>query len=137
LPAIVDTSALVGLALSRDPRHADIAAAIAAEPGSLTVPLTVVVETAQLIGRRLGAASESAWLRALIAGTWVIESPGVSDLERAAQLIDQYHEADIGLVDATIVAIAERLGSTRLYTLDRRDFSLLRPRHIAAFELLP
>lgn len=32
---------------------------------------------------------------------------------------------------------AERLGSTRLYTLVRRDFSLIRLRHVAAFELLP
>ena len=137
MPAIVDTSALMALALSREPRHADVTAAIAAERGSLTVPLTVVVEAAQLIGSRLGAVAEAAWLRALVSGPWAIEPPTPADLERAAQLIDQYREADIGLVDATIVAMAERLGSVRLYTLDRRDFSIVRPRHVAAFELLP
>ena len=137
MPAIVDTSALVALVPSRDPWHAAVAAAIAAERGSLTVPLTVVVEAAQLIGRRLGAAAESAWLRALIAGPWAIEPSTVPDLERAAQLIDQYREADIGLVDATVVAMAERLGSVRLYTLDRRDFGIIRPRHVASLELLP
>ena len=137
MPAIVDTSALVALVQSRDPWHAAVAAAIAAERGSLTVPLTVVVETAQVIGRRLGAAAESAWLRALVAGRWAIEPSTVPDLERAAQLIDQYREADIGLVDATVVAMAERLGSVRLYTLDRRDFGIIRPRHVASLELLP
>jgi predicted nucleic acid-binding protein len=40
-------------------------------------------------------------------------------------------------VDATVVAMAERLGSVRLYTLDRRDFGIIRPRHVASLELLP
>lgn len=137
MPAIVDTSAVVALVQSRDPWHAAVVAAIAAERGSLTIPLTVVVEAAQLIGRRLGAEAEAAWLRALVAGTWAIEPTTVQDLERAAQLIDQYREADIGLVDATVVAMAERLGSVRLYTLDRRDFGIIRPRHVASLELLP
>lgn len=137
MPAIVDTSVLVALLRTSEPRHAAVAAAIAAERGSLVVPLTVVVEAAQLIGSRLGPAAESAWLRGLAAGPWAIEPSAAPDLERAAELIDQYREADIGLVDATIVAMAERLGSVRLYTLDRRDFSIIRPRHVAAFELLP
>lgn len=137
MPAIVDTSALVALLRTGEPQHAAVAAAIAAERGSLVVPLPVVVETAQLIGSRLGPAAESAWLRSLAAGPWAIEPSTTPDLERAADLIDRYREADIGLVDATIVAMAERLGSIRLYALDRRDFSIVRPRHVAAFELLP
>ena len=137
MPAIVDTSALVALLRASEPQHAAVAAAIAAERGSLVVPLTVVVEAAQMVGSRLGPAAESAWLRGLAAGPWAIEPSAVPDLERAAELIDRHREADIGFVDATIVAMAERLGSTRLYTLDRRDFSLIRPRHVAAFELLP
>jgi hypothetical protein len=137
MPAIVDTSALIALALSGEPRHADVVTAIAAERGSLTVPLTVVVEAAQLIGSRLGAGAEVAWLRALVSSPWAIEAPTATDLERAAQLIDQYRDADLGLVDATIVALAERLGAVRLYTLDRRDFGIVRPRHAVAFEILP
>ena len=51
--------------------------------------------------------------------------------------MDRYRDADIGFVDAIIVAIAERLASVRLYTLDRGDFTIIRPRHLTAFELLP
>jgi predicted nucleic acid-binding protein len=36
-----------------------------------------------------------------------------------------------------IVAIAERLNITRVLTLDRRDFQLIRPKHCSAFEILP
>ena len=55
-------------------------------------------------------------------------------------MLDGYADANIGFIDAAIVAIAaiaERLGATRLLTLDRRDFGIIRPRHVAAFELLP
>ena len=137
MPAIVDTSALVALVRTGEPRHAAVAASIAAERGSLVVPLTVVVEAAQMIASRLGPAAESAWLRGLASGPWAIEPSPASDLERAAELMDRYRDANIGFVDASIVAMAERLGSTRLYTLDQRDFSMIRPRHVAAFEILP
>lgn len=137
MPAIVDTSALVALVRSSDPRHPAVVAAIAAERGSLVVPLTVVVEAAQFIGNRLGPAAEAAWLRGLATGPWAIEPSTVPDLGRAAEIIDRYRDADIGFVDATIVAMAERLGAMLLYTLDRRDFSIIRPRHVAAFEILP
>jgi predicted nucleic acid-binding protein len=36
-----------------------------------------------------------------------------------------------------VIALAERLGVTRVATLDQRHFSVVRPRHIPAFTLLP
>jgi predicted nucleic acid-binding protein len=48
-----------------------------------------------------------------------------------------YADGRIGFVDAGVAALAERLGAVRIYTLDRRDFSILRPRHTSAFEVLP
>jgi uncharacterized protein len=36
-----------------------------------------------------------------------------------------------------VIAIAERLGITQIATRDRRDFTVVRPRHAGAFELLP
>ena len=59
------------------------------------------------------------------------------DLSRVADLLETYADASIGFADGTIVAMAERLGATRLFTLDRRDFAIIRPRHVEAFELLP
>lgn len=43
----------------------------------------------------------------------------------------------IGEVDAAVPAIVERLGARKLATLDRRHFSVMRPRHVDAIELLP
>lgn len=43
----------------------------------------------------------------------------------------------MGGTDASIVAIAERLGVTQIATLDRRHFGVVRPNHVDAFTLLP
>jgi uncharacterized protein len=36
-----------------------------------------------------------------------------------------------------VVALAERHGAVRIATLNRRHFTVVRPRHADAFELLP
>ena len=46
-------------------------------------------------------------------------------------------DADIGYVDAAVLAVVERLNEPKLATLDRRHFGLLRPRHVAALQLVP
>ncbi len=54
-----------------------------------------------------------------------------------AQLIEIYADLGLGLVDASIVAVAERLNLTEIATMNRRDFAVVRPAHCNAFELLP
>lgn len=49
--------------------------------------------------------------------------------------LEQY--PDIGLVDASIVAIAERFRMKAIATTDRRHFGPIRPRHVKALTLLP
>jgi hypothetical protein len=41
------------------------------------------------------------------------------------------------IVDAAVIAIAERLNLTEVATVDRKHFSIVRPRHVSAFRLLP
>ncbi len=48
-----------------------------------------------------------------------------------------FSDADIGFVDAATIALAERMDIRRMYSLDRRDFSLVRPAQTGAFEVLP
>ena len=54
-----------------------------------------------------------------------------------AERVGQYANLDLGAADASIVALAERLGVSTIATVDRRDFSIVRPKHIAAFGLVP
>jgi hypothetical protein len=46
-------------------------------------------------------------------------------------------DSALGLVDVSIIALAERLRITRVLTLDQRHFRFVRPRHCAAFEVVP
>jgi len=39
--------------------------------------------------------------------------------------------------DASLVALAERLNVVQVFTIDRRDFRVYRPRHTRAFEIFP
>ncbi|HEY8200757.1 MAG TPA: PIN domain-containing protein [Actinomycetota bacterium] len=59
------------------------------------------------------------------------------DWLRVAELVSRYRDLPLGTVDASVVAAAERLQATTIATLDRRHFSVVRPAHVSAFELLP
>lgn len=59
------------------------------------------------------------------------------DLDRVRQILSTYADAELDIVDCCIMALAERLNITRIATFDRRDFSLVRPRHCDFLELLP
>ncbi len=60
-----------------------------------------------------------------------------ADWRRIVELLDEYADLGLGTVDASVIAACERLGVTELATLDRRHFSVVRPRHCEALTLLP
>ena len=62
------------------------------------------------------------------------ESRASADLDRVVGMMAEH---EIGFADAAVATIAERMNATRIYTLDRRHFERVRPRHVARFELLP
>lgn len=105
------------------------------EPALL--PVTALVEVDYFVSTRLGLQAALAVLRSVRAGNFPAEPMNHADLTRAIELVEQYADGDIGLVDASIVAVAERLRITRILTLDRRHFAMFRPRHCPAFELVP
>ena len=67
------------------------------------------------------------------------ELPLPTDIARALELDAKFEDLDLGLVDGTVAAVAERRRVYRVLTSDRRDFSAIRigPRLTRALELLP
>lgn len=62
---------------------------------------------------------------------------GETDVARMRQLMEQYQNLPMDLADAALVRVAERERLRRIFTLDRRDFSVYRPQGLDGFELLP
>jgi len=133
---LVDTSVLLAAADNADPDHGQCIEAISGTNSLVTTPL-VVAETAYLIGRQLGPSAEAALFRALAAGELQVEMITPGDAERIAALIETYADLGLGGTDASLIAVAERLEITRIATLDRRHFAVVRPNHSASFELVP
>ena len=104
---------------------------------SLVVPDLVIPEVTYLLAAGARTSVEADFLRSLVSGHLVIEHVDDGDLLRAAELVETYADLGLGTVDAAVVAIAERLTATKIATLDRRHFSVVRPAHVAGFELLP
>jgi predicted nucleic acid-binding protein len=57
------------------------------------------------------------------------------DLERTAELVRGYAGLPLGAADASVIAVAELLKLTDVATLDRRHFTVVRPKHAAAVNL--
>ncbi|HWH11913.1 MAG TPA: PIN domain-containing protein [Solirubrobacteraceae bacterium] len=133
--AVVDAGPLYAAVDGDDTDHARSRAALERADLRLVIPAMVVAEVTYTVGRRLGATAESAFLRGLAALD--IEGPMPEDLTRMAALVSEYADFPLGGTDASVVALAERLGATTVITLDRRHFAAVVPRHCDMFELLP
>lgn len=107
----------------------------AGEP--LIIPAPVLVEVDYLVHARLHAGVLLSVLDDIDASAFEVAELSRDDYRRIRELCDQYADSDIGLVDAAVLAVVERLREPKLATLDRTHFSLLRPRHVAALQLLP
>ncbi len=78
----------------------------------------VVAEATYFVGQRLGADVEARFLRGL--GSFDVEGPVPEDFERIAELVEQYADFPLGGTDASVIALAERVGATVVIMLDRR-----------------
>jgi predicted nucleic acid-binding protein len=137
---VVDTGPLVAAANHDDRDHGrcvDLMGGAARARRPLLVPAPVIAEVCYLLERERGSRIEAAFLRSFRGRSFTLVALTLADLDRMAELVDQYADLPLGGVDAAVIAIAERLNVTDVATLDRRHFSIVRPRHTKAFTLLP
>jgi predicted nucleic acid-binding protein len=125
---VVDAGPLVAAASTRDRNHERCVALLSEATRPLIVPALVVTEVAYFLADRIGHAAEQAFARSIRDGELVIEAVEPSDWIRISELLEQYADLRLGIVDASVVAACERLDARTLATLDRRHFSVIRPR---------
>lgn len=134
---LVDTSGMIAVLNDREPAHAAVMACLSATTEPLYVPVTVLPEIDYMVSKYLGVRAAIGCFESISAEEFQLTAVLGTDLPRILELMRQYADANIGLVDASLVAVAERLGVRRILTLDRRHFGPIRPRHCPAFEILP
>jgi predicted nucleic acid-binding protein len=134
---IVDAGPLYAAAARRDKHHERSVELLSTAPRPLLVPALVVTEVSYLLADRIGPHAELAFARSLAEAELVAEPVLDSDWGRIAELTEKYLDLPLGMVDASIVALAERRGLDVIATLDQRHFRAVRPRHVEAFTLVP
>ena len=132
---ILDTGPLYASLDRSDADHAACRRLIETIDEPLLIPAPVLVEVDYWIHTRLHAGVLVALLDDILAGAYRVEELQLEDHRRIRELCDRY--ADIGFVDAAVLAVVERLDEPKLATLDHRHFAMMRPRHVEALRLLP
>ena len=132
---VLDTSVVLAATDRRDRHHRRCRDLLESAAEQLVLPAPTLCEIDYWMRERVGVGAMVAILRDVLAGGYVVEDLTDDDYDRAIEVMDRYEQ--IGFVDASVLAICERLEEPKLATLDRRHFGMVRPRHVEALELLP
>lgn len=121
MKVIADTGPLVAAANRRDRAHELAAAIVIAAGRDLVIPSVVLVETDYLLRSRVGVESARLFLGAVASAQHSVAYLTIELLRRATDIDAQYADLDLGLADASVMAIAERENAPVL-TFDFEDF---------------
>lgn len=135
--ALLDTGFLYAVFDADDQHHAQVVKVVDDWQGQLLLPTAVLVELAYLLQSRLGHTTMRSIMQRLVQQSLYMVSITPPDLPRINNLLTQYADAELDFVDATIVTLAERYQVEHIMTVDRRDFSIIRPHHCNYFTILP
>jgi hypothetical protein len=132
---LLDTGALVSLLDRSQTHHAACRRAFEEWRGAVVSTEAVLTEATHLLGRVAGG--PAACVRFFLSGGAVLVPSSAASLKRVAALLDKYADVPMDFADATLVALAEELGSSVVFTTDRTDFSIYRLRGRLPFRILP
>jgi predicted nucleic acid-binding protein len=123
---IADTGFWLALANAADRYHSASLRALDKVREPLICTWPVMTETCHLLTSRLSVESELAFMRSAAAGAFEIFALDTGHLPRLQQLMDKYRALPMDLADASLVVLAEELGSGRILSTDQRDFRAYR-----------
>lgn len=135
MTTLFDTGPIVAAIDRSDKHHARCARFLESLDGPRLVPTTVIVEVCWLLEERPDI--EAAFLESVASGEFQHVAITAADLTRTAELVRTYADLPLGAVDASVVAVAERMKLTDVASLDHRHFTVVRPKHVSALQLLP
>ena len=134
---VVDSSAILAGVDAAHHEHERVAMSMLREPGPFLLSPFVAAEVDYMLATRAGLAHELAFLRSVAEGEYSLQTFHPDEIADMVALIDRYGDLGIGLTDASLVVLADRVGTKRVLTLDERHFRAIRPLRGGAFTLLP
>ena len=134
---ILDTSGVYAFKDESAEEHPAVRQAVESDPGPFILSPFVLAELDYLVSERLGQRVERELLEDVANGAYELAEFSPDDVVTAMELVDRYADLKLGLTDASVAVLAARHRTTRLLTLDERDFRPMRPLYGTAFTLLP
>ncbi len=122
---LLDAGPLIALFDPRDEHHRSCRELLATIDDRLITTAPVLTEAFYMLEGTRGERALREFLRGGGASLWTLDP---ERLARALDLMDAYDDPPMGLADASLVAAAEALRTTMIFTLDRADFARYRPR---------
>ena len=102
--AIVDAGPLYAVLDADDRNHRRSVEVLQRRDLELVIPALVVAEVTYMVGRRLGAHAEAAFLRGL--ESFQVDAPAPEDWPRIATLVEQYGGFPLGGTDASVITLS-------------------------------
>ena len=132
---LLDTGALVSL-LDRSQRHHEHCARFFGDWERPVVSTeAVLTEATHLLGGLRGG--RQACMDFFLSGAALLVPATRASLRRSRDLVNQYADLPMDYADATLVVLAEELGTNLVFTTDRRDFAVYRIKGRRRFDILP
>jgi len=122
---VADTGALIALLDRSDRHHDSIRLLYTADPDAWVLPWAILPEVDYLTSAHLGQRAHELWLADLASGAFSVEWGRPDDLSAAERICRRHKALRIGLVDAVVIAVAERLRAPAIATLDLRHFGAI------------
>jgi predicted nucleic acid-binding protein len=137
MSVILDASFLIAISHRREIAHRSCLEVASQLRSPLLIPTAVLPEVTHILSRRYGHHVMRRFVTTMQVPIYELESVPSGDLSRIVELLETYKDARLDFADCAIVALAERTGVDTILTLDRRDFTMIRPKHVPHFTILP
>jgi len=125
---VADTGAMLALLDRSDRHHRAMRDVYEADPDGWLLPWAALPEIDYLIGKELGERARRLWLADLAEGAFAVEWGAGRDLAAARALDERHQSLGLGLVDAVVMTIAERIRAD-IATVDLRHFGAVSLAH--------
>ncbi len=133
---LIDAGPLIALMNRKDQYHSIVKPLFQQLNSPFITTEAAVAEAMYNLGKWAGWPFQKKLLRAILDTQIVTEPLGASDYPRIYDLMDKYADNPMDFADASLVAVAERLRLTKIFTVDRADFSTYRLNGRTPFSIL-